>query len=277
MSDEDFLWHYTTASGLLGILPSDPDEKEISLWASNARYLNDESEFSYYLKRLSEVAKNKFENTNSVSSNEFEEVSSALQKMAVEDPPFVVSLSKKEDDLNQWRAYGSGLNGFCIGFSRKDLRKVLKDSQFRLSKCIYKEDDLQKHVERQVKNLHMVIPTANHPLAFIKWVFKQLSLAAVMKNPVFDEEDEWRMVSDAPLLRGSSPNSAIHPRKYREGKSMLIPYVEVKMDRKVVKKIIVGPGPHKELNYQSVKRLCKDFMNGTDIKISMSSVPFRMW
>jgi hypothetical protein len=42
----DLLWHYTTGAGLRGILETNV------LWATDVRYLNDESELKYALERL---------------------------------------------------------------------------------------------------------------------------------------------------------------------------------------------------------------------------------
>jgi hypothetical protein len=45
----DLLWHYTTGAGLRGIL-----EKNL-LWATDVRYMNDESELNYPVSLLDEA------------------------------------------------------------------------------------------------------------------------------------------------------------------------------------------------------------------------------
>jgi hypothetical protein len=66
-----------------------------------------------------------------------------------------------------------------------------------------------------------------------------LTLASVFKHPSFREECEWRLISE-PHSNFVKPGI-----QYREGKSSLVPYVEVPIvdgDEKVqLEKLIIGP------------------------------------
>jgi hypothetical protein len=61
---------------------------------------------------------------------------------------------------------------------------------------------------------------------------------------------------------------------------MLIPYVVVPLfgdnDSMPIKKIIIGPTPHKELSSKSVSQLTKK-SNLKNVEIITSKIPFRNW
>ena len=90
----------------------------------------------------------------------------------------------------------------------------------------------------------------------------------MLKHPKFKEENEWRLVM-------WFPNEEL---RFREGKSMLIPYSAFYLsDEKKnmpIRRVIIGPTPHRELSKYSVEGLLEG--NGIkDCEISFSEVPFR--
>src|SRR5688572_19968727 len=67
----------------------------------------------------------------------------------------------------------------------------------------------------------------------------------------FKLEDEWRLVSKT----GRPANIC-----FRNGRSMLVPYTTLFLNTKKlpISEIVIGPGPHKELDEWAVVSLLKD-------------------
>lgn len=69
------------------------------------------------------------------------------------------------------------------------------------------------------------------------------------------------------------------PIRFREGLSMLIPFLEVPMPggkEMPIREIIIGPTPHKELSRNSLVQFLKSKSLG-DVEVKFSEIPFRNW
>ena len=96
-----------------------------------------------------------------------------------------------------------------------------------------------------------------------------------MKHPSFSEEDEWRAVS--PILT----NYVEAPIKYREGASMLIPYITFSLrdgndEWLRFAQVIVGPTPNINLSMKSVSRFLAKRSLGSK-SIHYCGIPVRAW
>src|ERR1700730_9126099 len=99
------LYHYTTQTGLLGILESK------SIWASEIRFLNDATEFRTALEAVgAELSKQLTELDSGEGDARGEVIFRELTALEEADV-FVLSLTEKGDDLSQWRAHGGGERG----------------------------------------------------------------------------------------------------------------------------------------------------------------------
>jgi len=65
---------------------------------------------------------------------------------------FVVAFSTLDDDLSQWRAYGSG-GGYCLGFRRSYLQQCVINSDFSFVECTYDRAEQQRQLESVVRTL----------------------------------------------------------------------------------------------------------------------------
>lgn len=101
------LYHYTTASGMLGILRSG------QLWATNISYLNDYSEVQYGYEVLREAAA-ELKPAGELSSSFFAELFTAPTDVSDPSEVYVSCFCEEPDILSQWRAYGDE-TGYCIG------------------------------------------------------------------------------------------------------------------------------------------------------------------
>jgi hypothetical protein len=101
-----------------------------------------------------------------------------------------------------------------------------------------------------------------------------LQVLAILKDPAFSEEREWRVVSPY-FPRYSGPEI-----KFREGASMLLPYIEIDLsgggeDTPLFETVLLGPSQHANLsmaalsNFLSNKKAC----NVTENCV----IPYRKW
>ena len=137
----EYVYHYTSAEGLKGILESK------SLWATNTEYLNDfreikegidtikplREEFSEFSQeKLEEIyakhkgiplkdIKNKMQNADIDKVNKFlASFWDALDENELSDI-YTVSFTTERDSLNHWLTYGSEQTSYCIKFNKDKL------------------------------------------------------------------------------------------------------------------------------------------------------------
>src|SRR5258708_18931696 len=113
------VYHYAGVSGLKGII------EDQCLWASDVWYMNDSREALYGLRAIERALKAMAPGTG-LESEVHKAALDRLAKMGDEDDlvhSYIACLSKKRDDLSQWRAYGRP-RGFSIGFDRQTLERL---------------------------------------------------------------------------------------------------------------------------------------------------------
>lgn len=112
-SDDGYLYHYTSARGLLGIIESQ------SIWATHSAFLNDERDclvVSYTLERLSNEGEIHGLGTNPLKHREA--LRSHLGRGRV---TLVASFSQTPNSLAQFKMYCPSSGGYVIGFPREFL------------------------------------------------------------------------------------------------------------------------------------------------------------
>lgn len=274
------LFHYTTQSGLLGII------SKKTIWATDLYYMSDAMEFRWAIELIRrQIMSHLGDLEDSSLVTLVKEINKTLDWIEGIHM-FVCSFSEEDDLLSQWRAYCPNGNGFSIGFDYSHLVKRSVSQGFQLKKCHYDEvlqstvvsailgeilDSVLKELEgtadRSSRLQHIANQKARESIPPI------ISLVAIFKHPSFKEENEWRLVSEETTL--SDPNV-----QYREGKSMVLPYLQFGLagdDGKLgIKEIIVGPTPHQELSKQSVLHLLSS--NGIEsCEVKISGTPYQTW
>lgn len=285
------LYHYTTQSGLLGII------KDRKIWATHTQYLNDRREFLHAVDLVREEIERLFKDKNTQTGQESAARMEALERMrdmSSRSPEginvCVCSFSEAGDSLSQWRAYG-GSSGFAIGFSQNVLQVAVEKQKFFLAPCIYDPatqlDIVRALVEEVLDEYLSKDPgiegwepdkeiaeafweTGGNLLAYL------YRFAPMLKDRAFAEEREWRIISN--------PVFAQH-LDYREGRSLIIPYYPLPLwengQKTEIYEIIVGPTPDLE---RSIKSLRKMIMGRDGLEerwgytpIKASQVPYRDW
>jgi hypothetical protein len=125
------LYHYTTQSGLLGIV------RERAVWATNIGYLNDSREYRCAVGLFSEPLESSGIDLTLVP--EFQAFSKESKLFDTFSFPliFVFSMSEHDDGLDLWRAYSKGDSGYAIGLPTNELTEIANKQGFELVKCSY--------------------------------------------------------------------------------------------------------------------------------------------
>lgn len=168
MDRTEIIYHYTTQSGLIGIL------KSKCIWATHAAYLNDASEFILGQKIVQEslrgfTAENYFAGTEQKPSPRKIELAnhilnSARRGLMVADDldVFVASFFDSSsataggegtdpgDVLNQWRAYSRGEPGFSIGFDKALMSAHVTRMKSDCGSCTYDEQWQTKYLRDRI-------------------------------------------------------------------------------------------------------------------------------
>lgn len=281
LNDIDYLYHYTTPAGLIGIV-----ENRI-LWATDVFYLNDSEEFALGIQIARNYLKSKLEDrTNNESKiGRLEWLLGQLKNIGPsrKTDVYVSSLSEEDDQLSQWRAYCSG-GGFAIGFKYGKIKELTLAQQFVLEQCIYERDEQEALINEAVDStietwLNSDFPWPEkegegprfeiHP----KLVGALSRLSPRLKNKGFVEEKEYRLISKP------SYSFVEGQVKFRNQRGLVVPYRQFDIDdddlwRKV--RVVVGPTPHPEESKASVYQLLRG-KTGYAHSIALTKCSFREW
>lgn len=269
----DVLYHYTSMSGLEGILESG------SLWATSIRELNDPSEFEYTLRS--------FEGQLATGRPP----GLCASWVAVRDlltssdsTVFVTSLSSLRDHLGQWRAYAAPPDGFAggygysLGIKADFLASCARRQSFGLTRCVY-------DVDLQQRAISTVLAWQELPFAFgdegpspyltreelLDFAADVFQLAPRLKNPVFAEEGEWRLVSSFCPIRDEGTC-------FRTASQELVPFVNFFLSDGGaglgLAEIIAGPSPDPPASIAHVRGLLQKH-GVKDCAVVESIIPYR--
>lgn len=285
----EILWHYTSASGLLGIL------SEGIIHATGLSYLNDTSEGKYLRHLMREPIQ------HLTSQNDFP----GIDKM-FEDAyrRFGIACFCPDGDLlSQWRGYSVG-GGFSIGFRSQTLlqfweqgspqgflRPVEYSSSKSFLRAVVDAREVAKYYHqvfpggidslREDKNGNRVIYESEFEA--MKDDFKSLlrtieyiSLnGALHKDEHFSEEKEWRLLT---FMNSSTPGGEVKPSVSvgRYGLKVYKPVAfQTSFKNSPICEIRTGPGLDAESQSRAVEVLL-DNLGYEEVKISSSRVPLRL-
>ncbi len=302
-SDELMLFHYTDVTGLHGIIESR------ALWATDARFLNDQSEMDhgrdFILEKIDERA----------SKSSSESIKHFLQQMAGRLKidfgsnrryrVFIVCFCESPNLLSQWRAYSEKGGGYALGFEfsnstqtikalenedqdqyqRVALRKVIycdKEKHDLVEMLLDKACDFFQKIEElpEVKNdppLHGLVAGAlTNFLGDMTYCFKDWS---------FREEKEWR------LIRVFDSRYLSEVCKFRPRGQYIVPYVPTPLFNTTedgftkvfpLKSIVLGPTVDLKRSELSLQHFCSSGSNplgieldGSKVGIDESGIPYR--
>lgn len=274
------LYHYTTSAGLLGIVESG------SMWATEARYLNDATELSNALQRIGAEAVERAKGLAGHEAACLEALGEWCRIRRSEGQSiFVSSLTRNGNLLSQWRGYSSGGQGYSICFDAEQLCGLARRQQFRVGRCTYDHAGQDSFAKRAVEHVRDAYARFNWREAHVANQMRPfdeffntleveiITCAALLKNPAFSEEDEWRLVS--PLF----PRGKLPGLKFRPAWSCLVPFIEFSLtddngELTAINGAIVGPSSNPDQAIMSASLLLGQRL-GT-FAISNPQVPLRL-
>jgi hypothetical protein len=272
---EETLYHYTTFRGLLGIVGSH------TLWASDVRYMNDSAE----LKHTADLIRTEISRRIAAGHPDPQLLNRFLDwvkhRITNGHMLFGASFRANGNLLSQWRGYGGVGKGVSMGFSPGYILRCAAQQGFRIGRCIYRPERQRQligqvldTVEQEAASTAPGGDSAAHHQVFARIESDLLRIAAVLKHPSFQEEEEWRLVSpvitdymDAPVL-------------FREGTSMLVPYIEFRFlpeDGRGIclEHVYLGPTAHQNISMNSLKLLLRKQGIAPRRGISYCQIPYR--
>lgn len=216
----DTLYHYTSLSGVLGIVESG------HLRASDIRYMNDSTELRHTLELMREhITRRVIAGTDRPSL--LNQLLDWLSHRIVGGPMlFGASFRANGNLLSQWRGYSVHGKGVSLGFDPWHILTCARRQHFQVGRCVYDPARQKALIEEVVDAVERYADEAEHAgrdEAANQGIFEMiegrlLRLAAILKHPAFEEEQEWRIVS--PVINDPADLS-VH---FREGVSMLVPW-----------------------------------------------------
>lgn len=273
---EGVLYHYTSHRSLRCIV----EDRQLRI--SHVYYMNDANEIKYGAELFKTVvAERQNRETDPTLVDFLVEFRDWLnQLIGLPHYIFVFSLTEKGNLLSQWRAYTpSGEAGVSIGFSKEGLEKIAAKKGFELIKCLYDKKEqlgiLNTELDAIVAKFNKDVPsiktagsTPNQKYVSYCYQYSERLLKTFcrIKDPFFQEESEWRLVSKY-YEKYTDPEI-----KFREGRTTLVPFIEFPLtgihdDGRLFEQVYVGPSPNFNLAYSAIvsflsnKKACKVTIN----------------
>lgn len=287
------LHHYTSASGLIGILSSK------SFWLTDLRYMNDMSELQYAQQLIERCIFEKFDDSSlSPIQKEFlSRISKSYSPFESGASVYSASFCENGNLLSQWRSYRGQGGGYAIGFDFFHAMRLL-DKQCVLRKVVYDETEQISLVRGVVANFIEAVgdATGGEQLESVSSTFLPAAcqrfsglageLMFCLKHPDFHEEREWRLVH---YSRHTSPVERDTPSpNFREFQGNIIPYHSVSFEAAIdasnndlsgigfpLRQITIGPTISSDLNEQSLSALMYSLSKDIEPRIEKSEIPLR--
>jgi hypothetical protein len=247
------IFHYTTVSGLTGIIT------HRELWASDCRFLNDGTELSYALNIFhTQVKKLKLP---SLDGGGYRLAGPSLEQFCM----FITCFCEDGDLLSQWRGYGTD-QGYALGFDIAQLQSC------DFGEVVPIEYGIANPKEYFAQELEAAtLPTAHPGVA--EWHASQWLLPRLLsvKHPGFAEEREWRILKQVPLFDLRTQSTIA---QYRPSPMGPIAYIALPFPPECLRELVIGPGSHTETRKTAVINLlqCNGFQ---DVNVRISKIPFR--
>jgi hypothetical protein len=288
-ADSHLRWHYTSAAGLLGILESQ------TLFATDARFLNDEKEIEYARPHVLEMLIEE-EGLASASGNArrarglrqcIEHIDAELPKSRV----YTVCFCEKGNLLSQWRSYGAN-QGYALGFDLTRAR-TQEPYNYQCVKVFYGVDEAKVFLRNEIEAFPANDASSHSWADMASHLFQRIIPSmAFVKVKAFEEEQEWRIV----LSPNGDGLGAWAPLKMRTAPIGLVPYIELPISWRgapdgvrsgfggsdsdgpgiPLVAVRVGPGQNSPLRAEAVRILLRKmgYAEG-EVQVTESDIPLR--
>lgn len=249
----EFVYHYTNASGVHGILTSK------SLWATRFEFLNDRSEYSYGQLLLRDLLQERRDEAGVELSRVWK---SGYEDFPKRFPHYIASTCRDGDSVGQWRGYASLHDGYAIALS---LKRLMKKPNLIVCPILYSRAD-------QIAVLNEILDVATKEYEVSEESQRATSVSIALsvfsgalrslKDFSFRSEEEWRLVAD----------NETSTERFRVVGGQIVPYVEIPLVPGDIDHIIQGPGNFRLANRDAIERLASSC--GFDgVTVRTSAVP----
>lgn len=277
----EVLYHYTSLGALMKIVASG------CLRATDIGFFSDAAEMKHAADILRIYISQRIEAQSPRSKLLFQFREWVSERIAGGHMQFVVSFTANGNLLSQWRSYCSHGKGVSIGIRPDAICRAAAAQSFRVGKCVYDNgtqrdiagtiiSEVEKLAESRGENTD---PSKRHPSQSFHDVFEELEddlirIAALLKHGKFSEEQEWRVVS--PIIS----NYVKHPIKYREGRYMLIPFMEFSLCAEgsaqlPLEHVYLGPTPAIGNSMTSLSRYLSKYGANPTRGVTYCQIPYR--
>lgn len=271
-SSTELHYHYTDANGLIGIINSG------RLWATDIRFLNDPSEGVFFPERLLQIMEKSQMHNNDLINKIISGIRTSMEHPRSSHSTFCISLSRKGDQLSQWRGYGDFGKGYSIGFNIEENTPDIQLAHHY--EIVYGSDGLQGIADDLIDIFSLSSEKWGNIL-YDEWASTIHFLAKSFKDGAYLEENESRLVCIYDHDRKDILENE-RSLKFRSRNGEIIPFLETSLyleskEREKslpIKEIIVGPGVDFERSYVAINSILK-LNNYTDVEIVKSKIPFR--
>ncbi len=264
------LYHYTTFKGLFGIVESR------QLWASDIRYMNDAAELRHTVDLVRREVKLRINKSgwNAKLLNAL--VDWLSRKLTNGHLLFAASFRENGNLLSQWRGYSTIGKGVSLGFHPAVISRVARRQGFKIARCIYDNAEQAALIKKLVDGVEYIADECEgmqyHEI-FQRMESDLLMITAILKHPSFEEEAEWRVISP------SYAEQACPRVKFREGTSMIVPYIELDLaenDQLRLQHVYLGPSPNSTNSINSLRMFLTRHGIDPDEGISDCKIPYRL-
>lgn len=211
---QDYIYHYTSTSGLKGILENG------TLWFTNIRYMNDKSEVLAGLQKFIDISSETMseENKHNFMKTLFGENASIQDWWdSLQDNIFVCCFSLSKDELALWNYYtkDNANQGYNIGFNYKKLIKSILKKNKQLENCRFYfglTDYLGKQGAGYIEKILEQIPeVSNAAVDAIVW--QMISMCDV--GPEYEEQKrQWLETIDQNIKEAKEKVEQITVKSY---------------------------------------------------------------
>ena len=275
--DETLLYHYTTQKGLLGII------RDRAIFATDCRFVNDEQELLYGFDAIDMWRFKKGEEPQTEFVAPHVHPFPGAKALPVRDiaaaSPYIACLSKKGDQLSQWRGYGLNEGAVALGFLRADLEQTLGPANsprtVHLDEVFYKPSKQRELFEDTLGKGNVFNPLS--PGAGRTSAAKITAAAIRCKHRGFAEEKEWRVWVPR---GGPEPFSVSKPDCFRVQGKHLVPYINVRLCSEgektipFLRRVICAPGDPGGIARTAVRSML-DAAGYKNVRVKRSKIPYR--
>ncbi len=273
--DNEYIYHYTSAEGLYGILSSN------SLWFTRWDFLNDPNEKIYFTKVILDgFTRNTYELDFVNLIKSYSELANPKDYSNSPDNYFVCSFSVDSDSLDMWKYYSKNKNshGYNLAMDVSKLSRSLSDYNETLISSgyvIYKKDEQDNVIDTILQGLYNIYKSnlgeKEKRSLILTWFFRFRGYAEFfMKHIAYSSEKEYRFVCK---------NIIVAPKhqatNFRIVNGVYIPYIDLKFDKECISSAFLSPTLHDNVSAKIGLENILKYLDYNDVQIFQSKIPFR--